>query len=216
MAAAEEHVGKQSRCPGCQQIFTIPALSPGVKPAPAVERRKPPALESPPVAKKKAQPVDGDDEAIAEIPSRAKRAVAHDEDEDDVPRRKPLKKQARNDDDDDDRRRRKKRRDDDEDDEDNEFDFERDDSRRRRRRRGPYADCPGCGCRGDATKVSWTWWGGIIGPLFINTVRCNRCGVHYNGTHGDYNGTRIAIYVGISLVLGLGIACIGVLANTHQ
>jgi hypothetical protein len=95
-------------------------------------------------------------------------------------------------------------------------DFDRDDSRPRRKRRGPYADCPGCGCRGDATKVSWTWWGGIIGPLVINTVRCNRCGVSYNGKHGDYNGTRIAIYVGISLAIGIAIACLGVLGNAHH
>ena len=214
MSAAEENVGKKGRCPGCQQIFTIPDSSPAVKPAPAVERRTTEPAEPAPKVKKKAEPVDDDDEAIAEVPKRAKKAAPRDEDEDVPPPRKRSKSRFRANDEDvgsneDDRPRRKRRRDDDEDEDDDR------DSRRRRKRRGPYADCPGCGCRGDATKVSWTWWGGLIGPLLISTVRCNRCGVTYNGKHGDYNGTRIAIYVGISLAIGLGLVVLRIASSAH-
>ncbi|HVS39440.1 MAG TPA: hypothetical protein VMS17_28035 [Gemmataceae bacterium] len=77
------------------------------------------------------------------------------------------------------------------------------DPRMMRRRRGPeWAPCPSCGCE-DATKIGWTFWGGWIGPAIINCVRCHRCGTTYNGVHGDYNGGRIAIYVVVSIVIGL-------------
>ena len=56
--------------------------------------------------------------------------------------------------------------------------------------------------------IRYTFWGGIIGPLFINTVRRRECGTNYNGVHGDYNTTRIMIfvliYVGLALVIGGG------------
>jgi hypothetical protein len=73
---------------------------------------------------------------------------------------------------------------------------------RRPRRRSAYADCPQCHAPGDGTKVSFTWWGGFIGPAIISCVRCRHCGTQYNGTHGDYNGMRILVY---QLVIG-GIA----------
>jgi hypothetical protein len=75
---------------------------------------------------------------------------------------------------------------------------------RRPCRRGLYADCPQCHAPGDATKVSFTWWGGFIGPAIINCVRCRQCGTQYNGTRGDYNGMRILIYqlVGAGIVVG--------------
>ena len=68
-----------------------------------------------------------------------------------------------------------------------------------------WAPCPGCG-NDEAARVHWTFWGGMIGPAIINVVRCHRCGVSYNGVHGDYNGGRIAIYIVVSIVLGLVIA----------
>jgi hypothetical protein len=43
----------------------------------------------------------------------------------------------------------------------------------------------------------------MIGPAIINTVRCGMCGTNYNGNHGDYNHTRIAIYIVVSIVIGL-------------
>ena len=114
--------------------------------------------------------------------------VPEDYEERPVPRRP-----ARPPDDYDDRPRRRPRTDDDYDD------------RPRRRGGGEWAPCPSCGDT-DATRVHWTFWGGLIGPAIINVVRCHRCGTNYNGVHGDYNGGRIAIYVVISLVLGLLVA----------
>jgi phage FluMu protein Com len=77
--------------------------------------------------------------------------------------------------------------------------------RRYHRRGGEWAECPHCG-NSDATRVHWTFWGGLIGPAIINVVRCNECGTNYNGVHGDYNHTRILFYVLGSIVLGLIIA----------
>ena len=33
-------------------------------------------------------------------------------------------------------------------------------------------------------------------------MRCTDCGTQYNGVHGDYNTTRIVIFVVVNLVLG--------------
>src|SRR5262249_54031339 len=46
--------------------------------------------------------------------------------------------------------------------------------RRSLRRRSQWADCPNCGAH-DPAKVSYTWWGGFIGPAIINVVRCQEC-----------------------------------------
>jgi hypothetical protein len=78
--------------------------------------------------------------------------------------------------------------------------------RRRRSRRGPYAECPNCGCPGHATRVGFTWWGGIIGPALFTHVRCRDCDTCYNGKTGNYNTTAIAIYVSVGL--GEGLVCL--------
>jgi hypothetical protein len=98
-----------------------------------------------------------------------------------------------------------------------EADEDEDRPRRRRRsirRRSEWADCPNCGAA-DASKVSFTWWGGFLGPAIINTVRCNECGTSYNGIHGDYNTTRIVLYTVIPLAIVLPIAfvlgCLGIM-----
>lgn len=92
----------------------------------------------------------------------------------------------------------------------------RDDDDRPRRRslaRGEWADCPSCGAN-EATRVHWTFWGGMIGPAIINTVRCGRCSSSYNGVHGDYNTTRVAIYLVVSIVLGLILAGVLIVFQT--
>jgi hypothetical protein len=124
--------------------------------------------------------------------------------DEDRPRRRPPAR-----DDEDDRPRRRSREDDDDDDR----------PRRRSRSRGEYADCPNCGAPGDARKVGFTWWGGIVGPAIISCVKCNECGTGYNGKHGDYNGKRILIYslVVYGVVFGCcgGVALLNVLSNIH-
>lgn len=67
-----------------------------------------------------------------------------------------------------------------------------------------YARCPECRCR-DAEKVSFTWWGGLVGPALLTHVRCLDCGTMYNGKTGKSNDTAIIIYVITGAVLGLGL-----------
>lgn len=103
------------------------------------------------------------------------------------------------------------------DDDDDDYEEERPRKRKRRRRSGGvWADCPKCGCPGDAERVYWTWWGGLIGPMIINTVRCHDCGTQYNGNTGKSNTTAIMIYFGISLGLAMVIICLGVLAEAAK
>jgi hypothetical protein len=109
---------------------------------------------------------------------------------------------------------------DEDEDEDDEEEEEEDDRpvRRRGGRRRPgqqWADCPNCRAPGDATRIWWTFWGGLIGPAIINCVRCNRCGTTYNGNHGDYNTTRILIYVGVIIGVALLLAVCGGIAGSH-
>lgn len=69
--------------------------------------------------------------------------------------------------------------------------------------RGRYAPCPFCRCPGHADRVSYTFWGGFLGPMMFSHVRCRHCRRCYNGSTGGDNSTAIALYVGISLALGL-------------
>lgn len=64
---------------------------------------------------------------------------------------------------------------------------------------GEYVPCPRC-MRPDPEKVNFTWWGGMIGPRLLKHVKCNGCGLAYNGKSGQSNTTNIVIY---SVVLGV-------------
>lgn len=79
-----------------------------------------------------------------------------------------------------------------------------------------YAPCPNCECT-DADKVSFTWWGGILGPALLTHVRCQECGTAYNGKTGKSNDTAIAIYMivgaGLGLVLGGGCCLLGMVGQ---
>jgi hypothetical protein len=67
--------------------------------------------------------------------------------------------------------------------------------------------CPKCGDP-RSKPVSFTWWGGVIGPKILSHVKCLSCGSAYNGKTGRYNTTGIVIY---TLVV-LGIVLIGMVA----
>jgi hypothetical protein len=56
-----------------------------------------------------------------------------------------------------------------------------------------FAPCPKCGGR-SAKRISFTFWGGAIGPRLFNHVKCFACGTTYNGKTGRSNATAIAIY----------------------
>jgi len=79
-----------------------------------------------------------------------------------------------------------------------------------------YAPCPNCSCT-DADKVSFTWWGGVVGPALFTHVRCQECGTTYNGKTGKSNNTAIAIYMvvglGLGVVIGVGLCFLGMLGQ---
>ena len=69
-----------------------------------------------------------------------------------------------------------------------------------------YASCPKCQCT-DATAVTFTWWGGLVGPKLPTHVKCTPCGTKYNGKTGRSNTAGIVTYLvvaGIVAVFVLG------------
>jgi hypothetical protein len=173
--AADEHAGKKVRCPACKGVLAVPGAA---GPAPSPQAVRPPAAASRTTRPVRPEPA-GPPAITPAPPDRPYPA----------PRRRPT--QA---------------------DEEvvelepvgEEEEEEPDRPRRRRRSRGPrtrYADCPECGAPGDAERVSFTWWGGMLGPAMFNHVRCNECGTAYNGRTGNYNTTAITIYTLVSLGL---------------
>ena len=52
--------------------------------------------------------------------------------------------------------------------------------------------------------MSFTWWGGVIGPRVLTHVKCPRCGHAYNGKSGGDNTTGIVIYSGVVAVIMFG------------
>src|SRR5207248_7444050 len=117
------------------------------------------------------------------------------EDEDDVKVRRLRRDEPEEDDDDDETERRRRTR-----------------RKRRQRSEGAYADCPNCDARGDAQRVGFTWWGGLVGRAVVSGVRCNECGTCYSGRTGKSNDIAIAIYLGISLVFGLMVGACAIAA----
>src|SRR5205814_2182969 len=52
--------------------------------------------------------------------------------------------------------------------------------------------CPRCGDP-RSQPVTFTWWGGLIGPKLLSHVKCLGCGYGYNAKTGRPNTTGIAI-----------------------
>ena len=67
-------------------------------------------------------------------------------------------------------------------------------------RRSEFAPCPSCSST-NARKMSFTWWGGVLGPAIFSHVKCQECGTTYNGKTGASNTVAITIYVLVSFVL---------------
>jgi hypothetical protein len=63
--------------------------------------------------------------------------------------------------------------------------------------------CPKCG-GSHATPVTFTWWGGLVGPRLLNHVRCTSCRYAYNGKTGRPNTAGIAVYT----LVGFAIAAV--------
>jgi hypothetical protein len=64
-----------------------------------------------------------------------------------------------------------------------------------------YAPCPQCQTAEAVQPVSFTWWGGVIGPKLLTHVKCQKCGTAYNGKTGQSNTTGILIYTGVIVVI---------------
>ncbi len=67
-----------------------------------------------------------------------------------------------------------------------------------------YAPCPQCNAAA-AQKVTFTWWGGILGPKLFKHVKCRNCGKGYNGKTGRDNKNAIIIYCVVVGVLAFGL-----------
>lgn len=65
-----------------------------------------------------------------------------------------------------------------------------------------YAPCPSCR-QSVAQKMSFTWWGGLLGPKLLTHVKCQACGKTYNGKTGKDNTTNIVIYFAVVFVVVL-------------
>lgn len=72
------------------------------------------------------------------------------------------------------------------------------------RRVSQYVPCPRCGCD-QAAKVSFTWWGGFLGPSLFHHVRCPGCGTTFNGQTGRSNNTAITVYLVVGGCVGVGL-----------
>jgi hypothetical protein len=200
--ANDEHAGKKAKCPGCGAVFQIPADGGTAKPASkAVAPSRPKAAAAPPpepprpparaAAARSRPPEDEEDEE--DIADAEAAEEEEDDDQNDFEFDKPSKKSGRS-------RGKSRGR-------------SRGRSSGRKGRPGAWAPCPSCGSD-DATQQHFTWWGGFIGPMIINSVRCNDCGTVYNGVHGDSNTNRILIYclVPLAILVVLGVVCGGLSA----
>ncbi|HEY0377919.1 MAG TPA: hypothetical protein VGC87_13435 [Pyrinomonadaceae bacterium] len=62
-----------------------------------------------------------------------------------------------------------------------------------------FVPCPACR-RPDPQQMTFTWWGGVLGPKLFKHVKCRGCATTYNGRTGQSNTTNIVIY---SVVMGV-------------
>ncbi len=81
-----------------------------------------------------------------------------------------------------------------------------------------YAPCPKCG-QSNAKKISYTWWGGALGPSMFTHVKCQSCSTQYNGKTGKSNQQNIILYFVASFVIAFclcgGFAVLGVLLQNQ-
>jgi hypothetical protein len=82
--------------------------------------------------------------------------------------------------------------------------------------RGPYASCPFCHNPGYADKVSFTWWGGLVGPAMFSHVKCRKCRRAYNGKTGKSNDTAIAIYIAVTLTISIFLLVCAALVSVRR
>jgi hypothetical protein len=67
-----------------------------------------------------------------------------------------------------------------------------------------FKPCPQCQAQ-NATRVGYSWWGGVLGPRLLTHVKCGSCSTTFNGKTGQSNNTAIAIYSVVVFVVALGL-----------
>lgn len=68
-----------------------------------------------------------------------------------------------------------------------------------------FAPCPKCSSLKNPRKVTFTWWGGLVGPSLLNHVKCQDCGAGYNGKTGTSNTVPITIYIVVSSIIAIAL-----------
>lgn len=59
--------------------------------------------------------------------------------------------------------------------------------------------CPFCQ-HDERTPVRFTPWGGVIGPMLLNLVKCAGCGKQFNGKSGQRVDRAIRVYTLVMLM----------------
>lgn len=59
------------------------------------------------------------------------------------------------------------------------------------------APCHKCGS-GQADRIKFTWWGGVVGPKLFHHVKCRGCGEGIDARTGQSNAKKIRIYIAVS------------------
>lgn len=77
----------------------------------------------------------------------------------------------------------------------------------------PHVPCPRC-YTPSPQPVKFTWWGGLLGPKMLSHVKCQQCGLAYNGKSGKSNTTGIVIYSVIVFVIVLGVSLLIMVASS--
>jgi hypothetical protein len=226
--APDTAAGKKVKCPkaGCGEIIAVSAPAPDFEvvdddPPPRPQAMKPvrAVIESDPQPKKKRRDDDDEEEERPKSKRRRddeERPRSKRRQDDDDEEERPKSKRRRDGDEEEERPKSKRRRDDDDDDEE-----ERPKSKRRRDddddeeddRKPRPGTCPSCGSK-RFTKVSFTWWGGLVGPAILSMVKCNKCRTQFSRKSGKAIGAfHIAMYTLVGVVIGLILVVLMALAN---
>ncbi len=64
------------------------------------------------------------------------------------------------------------------------------------------APCPFCR-HTHARPVSFTWWGGLVGPKILHVVECQGCRKQFNGRTGRSNTSGIIIYSAVGGIIAI-------------
>lgn len=64
--------------------------------------------------------------------------------------------------------------------------------------------CPNCDSE-NTKRITWTWWGGVLGPKLVNLTKCQECNYTYNGKTGKPATNTIVIYLVVSVIIGVAV-----------